>query len=116
MTFWNGSIIRKHRLFTGDISNHIEVKSITQLDDDEIDAVDEDLEDGVDLVQINEGTGVPYLVVVGWKPGGDKAYEYVVWSLNDINEENAVAAIADYIYEENARRREAGEEQITDEG
>lgn len=121
--------LRKHRDYCGDITNHIGIMAMTRLSDDEVDTInDEESEDYEEIVILNEEVGeVPYRVEMGWKThdGGfsDKTYEYVIYVIEplpsdkpDKKETDSVKAIAQYIEEENARRREAGEEQITDEG
>lgn len=69
---WDGKflpVVRKHRLYTGDIENHIEVKSVEEIDVEDIPAK---------LKRLGKGE-TAYLVTVGFTDGED-LYEYVIYS------------------------------------
>lgn len=114
---WNGLFtppLRKHRLGTGDIKNHIEIKHVEKLDDP--DDLPEDA--GDELGQITElGVGdIPWLVTIGWVASGDTEYEYIILSDEKPSDDQAQGMIAEYVEEENARRRARGAKEIRDEG
>lgn len=81
MDIWKGSFapMQKHRLYTGDISNHLYVSSIEIID------VESDLPDRVSseidpesIEELGEGT-FTFLVTTSWV-GGGAAYYFVVSS------------------------------------
>lgn len=93
---WRGAFlnpIMKHRDYCGDITNHFVVKSITQLDDDEIAEYEEDMETDLlveELEQVGDG-GIPWLVTIGFIDDTSQDYYFVVWS--DSGEDEGVTDI-----------------------
>lgn len=80
---WQGAFLpfRKHRLGTGDISNHLAVVSIillSDLDEEEYEG-DPENEYGIDeLTELGDGPRA-WLVKVGFLPGFEEtAYQYVI--------------------------------------
>jgi hypothetical protein len=96
MTIWNGAFaspLRKHRLYTGSIENHIDVNSITQLDADEEQELMDDFEDAEsDLVIIGDGN-ISWLVRVGFNGDEDTLYEFVIQADEEPSEDEAKALI-----------------------
>lgn len=121
MSIWDGSFtpLRKHRDGCGKIENHIRVVSKTLLDDDEMAVLNEEVENDEDalpedMVVLGEGD-LAYSVMMGWVGDSTGEYEYVIRADEEPSDEDAVGMIADYIEEENARRRKAKEEEIAHE-
>lgn len=122
---WGGAFLplRKHRDYCGDVSNHIVILSKTLLDDDELEIGGEDEyinEDGYsadELVVIGEGS-LSILVTMTWKDEGHGVnlgtYEYIVNADEVLEDEDLADMLAEYIEEENARRRREGQREITD--
>lgn len=96
MNIWNGAFaspLRKHRLYTGSIENHIDIASITQLDADEEQELMDEFENAEsDLVIIGDGD-ISWLVRVGFNGEDATLYEFVIQSDEEPSEEEAKALI-----------------------
>jgi hypothetical protein len=98
MEFWKGSFapVAKHRLYTGDVANHLQIVSVEKVDAeaDLSDRIDQEI-DPEDLEELGEGT-YTYLVKVAWVNGG-QAYSFIVRSEEPILEvSKASKMIQDY--------------------
>lgn len=94
---WQGAFLpfKKHRLGTGDISNHLVIVRITPLEDVDEDERGEDIENeyGLDeLTRLGDGPR-DWLVEVGFLPGFEEiAYEYII-SLPEMDDKEKEALI-----------------------
>lgn len=121
---WGGAFLplRKHRDGCGVTSNHIKIVAKAILDEEETEPGGEDEfvnEDGYsadELTVINEGEGtIALLVSMEWKHWGGVIYQYIMMIEDEVPEDIQIAErLAQYIEEENARRRAREDAEITD--
>lgn len=114
---WGGAFLplRKHRDYCGKMENHITLVRDPFIADE--DDVNEDGYGEDELIVINEGEGsIAWHLEMDWvgHESDSKTYEYVMMADEKPTKEEAISRLAQYIEEENARRRREGQREITD--